>query len=230
MFGRQKVAMMVAEFLSAATLSMVVLALIARTNFPFFVAIASGLTVGLMAYLFNSHSNPAVTVGLWTMRKVQTLEAVVRVAMQMLGGVAAWQLSQYLVNSDLKNIAGDSFDWRILLAEALGAFVLGIGVAVAVKRAYEGARFAVTTGAALTLGILVASLASNALVNPAVAVGVHSWSWAYVLGPILGGVIGTSLYGVVFVEPATVAVQSVAVRKPATKKAVVKKPAARKRK
>lgn len=228
MFGRQKVAMLVAEFLSAATLSMIVLALVARTNFPFFLAAASGLTVGLMYYLFDSLTNPVVTAGMWVMRRVPTLEAVVRVAMQMLGGVAAWRLSEYLINSKLTNIAGSSFEWRVLLAEALGAFVLGLGIAVAVKRAYTGLRFAATMGMAMAVGVLVASLASNGLLNPSVAVGVQSWNWAYALGPVLGGIIGMSLYGVLFAEP--VVVKAAVSRKTTVRKTTVKKTVARKRK
>ena len=224
MFGRQKIAVLVAEFVSTTTLAMVALSMVGRTNFPLFLALASGLTVGLMGYLFGSHTNPVITLGLWTMRKVQTAEAAVRVAVQMLGGVAAWQLSEYLVNNDLKNIAGDAFDWRIVVAEALGAFVLGMGVAAAVSRGYEASRVAVATGAAWAIGVLVASMASNGLLNPAVAVGVQSWSWAYAIGPILGGVVGMSLYGLLFTEP--VVVKAAATRR----KAVVKKAAPRKRK
>ena len=231
MFGRQKVALIVAEFLGAATLSMVALALVARTNFPFFLAAAGGLTVAGMAFMFDAHSNPVVTVGLWTLRKVQTLEAVVRIVAQMLGGVAAWQLSEYLINSKLKSIAATSFDWRVLLAEALGALLLGMGVAYAVRRGFNGLRFASVMGVSYALGILVASLASNGLLNPAVAVGVQSWDWAYALGPVLGAVIGMSLYTVLFAET-VVAVPAVTVRKTTTtvKKTVTKKPAARKRK
>lgn len=204
MFGRRKVAILVAEFLSTVILSSVVLAMIGRTNFPFFAAVAAGSTVGLMAYLFGTHANPAITIGLWTMRKVPTIQGLVMIAAQMLGGLAAWQLSEYLLKSELKNIAGPSFDWRILLAEAIGTFVFGLGVAAAVSRAYQNERQSLIIGMSLFVGILVASLASNALLNPALALGLQSWSWAYVLGPILGSVLGMSTYGLVFAEPVTV--------------------------
>ncbi len=200
MFGRQKVALIVGEFLGAATLSIVVLSMIGRTSFPFFAAVAAAVAVGTMAYLFGADSNPAVTIGRWTMRKVQTTQAMVMIAAQMLGGLAAWKLAEYLLHTSIKNIAGASFDWRILIAEVLGTFVLGIGVAVATKRAYPPAQFAVTVGLALFLGILMASFASNGVLNPAVALGVQSWSWAYAVGPVLGAVAGMSFYGLVFVD------------------------------
>jgi glycerol uptake facilitator-like aquaporin len=233
MFGRDKVAMLVAEFLTATALAMVILTVIARVNFPLYPAIAGGLTLGVFNYLFGSHGNPVVTLGLWTMRKVETLNAALVVAFQMLGGFVAWQLSQYIVNSQLNSIANAAFDWRVLAAEAAGAFVFGMAIATTVGRNDTAERRAVVTGAALTIGVLVASLASNALLNPAVALGVKSWSWAYAAGPILGGVAGMTVYGLLYgdtgnaVKAALARNRKTVVKKPAAKK---KKPAARKRK
>lgn len=229
MFGREKIAMLVAEFLGAALLSTVTLAMLGRTSFPFFVAAAAGVAFGAMAYLFGAHSNPAVTIGLWTMRKVQSLQAVAMIAAQMLGGVAAWKLTEYLLDSGIKNIAGDSFDWRILLAEAIGAFVLGLGVAVASTRAYTGAQWANALGVSLFLGVLVATFASNGVLNPAVAVGVQSWNWAYALGPVLGGVVGMSFYGLLFVGWPVRRTRAAAVRaKASTRKTAARKTTTRK--
>ena len=45
MFGRKKIAMLVAEFVGTFTLSSVILAMIGRTTFPFFAALAAGLAV-----------------------------------------------------------------------------------------------------------------------------------------------------------------------------------------
>ncbi len=229
MFGRQKIAMLVAEFLSAAVLSTVVLAMIGRTSFPFFVAVASAVTLGTMAYLFGTHTNPALTIGLWTMRKIQTTQAVVVVTAQMLGGLAAWQLNEYLLNSELKSMAGDAFDWRILAAEALGAFVFGLGVAAAVSRAYDSAKLAVVMGLSLFLGTVVATMAANGLLNPSVALGVQSWSWTYALGPVLGVVVGMSLYGVLFAAQATKVARTAAGSRLTTKKSAAKKKTTRKR-
>jgi glycerol uptake facilitator-like aquaporin len=225
MFGREKVAMLVAEFLGASVLSTVTLSMLGRTSFPFFVAVAAGAALAAMGYLFGAQSNPAVTIGLWTMRKVQTTVAIAVIAAQMLGGVAAWQLNEYLLNSELKSMAS-SFDWRIFVAEAVGAVVLGLGVAVAVSRAYKEAAWAVVTGVSLSLGILVASMASNALLNPAVAVGVQSWSWTYALAPVLGTVAGMTAYGLLYMEwPVAKTKAATAKSKAPARKAVAKKPA-----
>ncbi len=222
MFGRQKIAILVAEFIGTGVLATVVLSMIGRTSFPFFAAVAVGVTVGTMSYLFGTHSNPAVTVGLWTMKKVKTTQAVVLIVAQMLGGLGAWRLNEYLLNSDLKSMAGETFDWRVLLAEALGAFIVGVAIAAAVSKGYDGAKRAVVTGLAFFLGVNVASMASNGLLNPAVALGVQSWSWAYTLGPVLGAIIGMSFYGLLFVDrPARVSKSKVSARS----RKSVKKPA-----
>ena len=227
MFGRDRVAMVVAEFLGTAALATVIMAMIGRTNFPFFSAAAAGVTVATFGYLFGAHSNPAVTVGQWAMRRVSTLDGILRVGAQVLGGFGAWRLMEYLFNSELTNLANPEFDWRILVAEGVGAVVLGLGVAAAVSRAYDNARQAVIGGVALAIGILVASLASNALVNPAVAVAVRSWSWAYAAGPIIGAVVGMMLYDLVYNE-ATWAKLRTAVTAPALRsQTVAKKPAAK---
>ena len=50
-------------------------------------------------------------------------------------------------------------------------------------------------GGSLLLGIAVAALlGSNGVLNPAVALGIGSFNVMYVLGPILGSVLGMQLY------------------------------------
>lgn len=202
MFGRQKIAALSAEFVGVAVLGLAVLAMAGRTSFPFFTAVVAGLTIGLMVlvlgHVSGAHLNPAITLALWTRRKIQTAQAVVYVGAQMLGGVAAWQLSEYLLNQPLRNSAGGGLDWRIFVAEALGGFVFATAVVAAVNRAYDGAKLAFVTGAGFTLAIVVASLASKGIVNPSLAVGIQAWNWSYALGPVLGAVVGMNTYGYLF--------------------------------
>jgi glycerol uptake facilitator-like aquaporin len=46
----------------------------------------------------GAHVNPAITFGTWTARRIGTLRAISYIAAQLLGGLAAWQLYQYLVD------------------------------------------------------------------------------------------------------------------------------------
>ncbi len=237
MFGRSKFAMIVAEFLGVASMITVILSISkSGVGFSLFIASGVGFAVFLMSLALagasNSHYNPAVTLGMWTTRKISTLDAVLYIAAQFLGALAAWQLYVYLVGQKLTNIAGNTFSWKVFVAEVVGAFVLTLGFAAAAYSGYRGLKYSATLGGAVFLGALIASVASNGLANPALALGVQSWSRAYVLGPLLGGVVGVNLYAYLFApasERPTYAVAT-ASRKTTTAKPVAKKKAAAKKK
>ncbi len=220
---RKNAATVVAELLGTAVLTMVVLAVTrSAVGVPYFVALGAGLTMAILVMLVGrtsgAHVNPAVTVGLWTARKIGTVWALVYVAAQFAGAAGAYALYNYLVPNGLQNIAGPNFEWTVLVAELVGAFVFTFGVAAAVSQGYEGGKWAATVGGALAVGIMVAGVASNALVNPAVALGVDSWSKAYVIGPLVGGVVGVNLYTLLFADRPGVVARTVAKAKRVTKK------------
>lgn len=202
MLKKGKVAALVAEFLGTAVLSLAVLSVVLRSSFPFFPAIAAGLAVGIMILVVGKasggHFNPAVTLGLWSVRKVQTAQALVYVAAQLLGGLAAWKLTEYLIGQSTEHIADWGLNKGVLVAELVGTFIFGFGVAAAVSGVYEGTKLATVIGGSLALGIFAASLGSNGIVNPAVAVALNSMSWAYAVGPLLGVVLGMWAHELMF--------------------------------
>lgn len=216
MFGRKKVAMLVAELLGAAILTTVTLA-VSRSNlgFPLFVAASVGFTFAVLVLMLSgisgAHINPIVTVGLWTLRKINTAQALVYVAAQMLGGLAAGRLFVYLTDQSLSNIAGSNFEWRVLVAELVGAFIFTFGVAAAVHQKYAGLRLATTVGGALFAGVVVAAVASNGLINPSVALGVQSVSRTYFAGPVIGAILGMNLYALLYVPATSVKTRKAAV-------------------
>lgn len=200
---RSRIAMLAAEFLGTAVLATVVINISrSQIGIGYFVAIGVGLALALLVLAFGktsgAHLNPAVTIGLWTLRKIQTVQAIAYIAMQMLGGLAAWQLANYFVGSEIRSIAGDSFEWKILVAEAVGAFVFTFAIAAATYQDLKSGQKAALIGGGLFLGIVVASIASNAVLNPAIALANQSWARAYIFGPIIGGVIGFNLYVLLF--------------------------------
>jgi glycerol uptake facilitator-like aquaporin len=233
--------MLVAEFLGTATLATVAINISrSQIGIGYFVAIGVGLALGLLVLALGptsgGHFNPAVTIGMWTLRKIQTVQAIAYLAMQMLGGLAAWQLANYFVGSEIQNIAGKSFSWKLLVAEAVGTFVFTFGIAAAVYRRYEGAKAAMLIGGSLFMGTIVASLASNAVLNPAIALANQSWGRAYIFGPIIGGVVGVNLYALLFADKVTVPGSSVSAVKVAdaapastSRATATRKPAAKKK-
>jgi glycerol uptake facilitator-like aquaporin len=210
MFGRDKVATLVAEFLGTGLLTLVILSVQRSTiGVPFFVALAAALaTATLMVALGRvtaTYFNPAVTLAMWTVRRVATLRAVVLIIVQLLGAWLAMYLYQYLTNQDLRDIGGD-FSSRVLVAEAVGGVVLGMGWATVAYHVFSNQAKAAVVAAAYMLGIILASSAAIGLVNPAVALGTRSWEWGtYILGPVLGVVIGANLYGLLFAPRTAVA-------------------------
>lgn len=198
--------MVVAEFLGTGILTLVVLGVSKSTiGIPYFVSIAAGLVLVAMtlalAAVSGAQFNPAITIGLWTVRKIKTLPAIVYVAAQLLGGGAAYLLFHYFIGQSWSN--SSHFDSKALVAEAVGTFIFSIAWAAAAYQKLETGKAAAAVGIGLTLGIIVASVASAGLLNPAVAWGTRNWVWgSYVLGPVLGSIVGFNLYGLLFAPAA----------------------------
>jgi len=222
MFGKSKLALVVAEFFGAATLTAVVLAISkSGVGFPYFIAIGMALAVAMMLLTVGSVKdvsfNPAITIGMWTARKIGTFNAVLAIAAQLLGALAAKETYEYLTEAPLRAAANSEFDIRVFAAEAIGTFVLGLAVAAAVYYVYDQSRTAAVVGGGLFLAIVLASVASNGLVNPAVALGVQSWNVAYALGPVVGAVLAVNLYALLFAPSGSFAIAGLISRPAAVK-------------
>jgi len=234
--------MLVSEFLGTGLLTLTVLAIThSQLSLAYFVATAAGLTVVLMTLALAGISgavfNPAMTLGLWTVRKLRTLQALSYIVVQLAGGAVAWWLFVYFTKLTGIHNSGH-FEARTLVAETVGTFVFAFAWASAIYQRFSLYAKAATIGGGLTAGALIASLGSAGVLNPAVALGLHQWGWGtYVLGPVLGAVIGFNLYNLLFVETelaeAEVARSSAVAAKPARatrKPAARKKPATRRKK
>lgn len=200
---RSKVAMLVAEFLGTGILATAVINVFrSQIGIGYFVAFSVAITLATLVLVLGptsgGHFNPAVTLGMWTLRKIQTIQALAFIAVQMLGGFAALRLAEYFTSQKLTNIAGNSFEWKILIAEAVGTAIFTFGIAAAVYQRFEGGRLATAIGASLFVGTIVASIASNAALNPAIALANNTWSWAYAVGPLAGAIVGMNLYALLF--------------------------------
>lgn len=205
MVGKRQVATLVAELLGTGILTLIILSVQRSTiGVPFFVATAAGLTLAMLVFALGrtsgGHFNPAITIGFWTLRKISTLQAILYIIVQFLGAVGAYYLYTYFVKNTLPDVGG-KFDAHILVAEAVGTALFGFGVAAAVYQGFSRAVTASFVGLSLMLGAIAASSASIGLLNPAVALGVKAWVvGTYVLGPIIGAVLGMNLYALLFNE------------------------------
>ncbi len=238
-FGKKEIAAYVAEFLGTGVLTLLILSVQRSTiGVPFFVAIAAGLAVVVMSFavarVSGGHFNPGLTIGMWTARKLSSVNTILYIAAQLLGALAAYYLYTYFVNNKLQAVGGH-YSGRILTAEIVGTAIFTFGWAAAMYQRYTAAVAASVAGLSLTLGIIAASSASLGLLNPAVALGVKAWVWGtYVLGPVVGGVIGVNLYNLVFADTPSTATAGVATASTASagpaKKAAPKKKSSRAKK
>jgi aquaporin Z len=239
MFGRNKVAMVAAEFLGTGVLTLVLISVQRSTiGIPYFVGLAAGLAAALLVLVFNRVSgaflNPALTLGMWTARRIKTVPALSFIAAQLLGGYAAGMLYRYFVGGTVAPISHD-FSSRVLVGEAVGAAIFALAAAAAVYGTLLESKKAALYGGGYALGIIAASAASAAVLNPAVALGANAWAWStYVLGPVLGAVIGVNLYGLLFAptaagtRAAVATASTTATASSTTRKTTKKAPAKRK--
>ena len=134
MLSKKQITAYVAEFFGTAILTYSILA-VSRSaeGEPYFVAIGVGATLAVLVMtigqISGAHVNPAVTIGLWTDRKIKSLDAVLYIVAQFIGAVATFKLYEYLVVQGVQSVAPASFDWKVLVAEILGTFVFTFGIA-----------------------------------------------------------------------------------------------------
>lgn len=215
MFTRNKVAAYVGELLGTGALTLVFLSIYhSNLALQYFVALAVGLAVVGLSFVFGGTGtttgavlNPAVTLGLWTIRKIKSVDAIIYIALQLVGAYLAYLLYTYFAKQTFPAIS-TGFMGRVLVAEALGTFILAFGWTAAYYRGLRGLSQSAVAGLSYFGGIIAASAAAYGFLNPAVALGMRSFEWGtYVLGPVLGALIGTNLYSLLFARPeATVTV------------------------
>ena len=188
------------------------------------VALAFGLTVLTMAYalghISGCHLNPAVSLGLFAGGRFRGTELLPYVAAQV-AGACAGAGTLYVIaigKADFEVSAGFASNGygahspggytllSCLLAEVvLTAFFLLIIAGATDRRAPQGLA-PVAIGFGLTLVHLVGIPITNTSVNPARSTGtaifVGGWAldqlWLFWLAPLLGGVIGGTVYRVLF--------------------------------
>ncbi|MDQ5912556.1 MAG: hypothetical protein QG568_771, partial [Patescibacteria group bacterium] len=149
-------------------------------------------------FISGAHVNPAVTLGLLSIKKIEWKEALVYIIAQFAG--AALSLILVRLHGTALPAISYTFSWTSIVAEAIGALIFTFGITSIVlasdsTKAESKAPFVI--GGSLTLGATIAAgLGSNAVLNPAVAFGIGSLGLAYVIGPIVGAVAGMWLFKV----------------------------------
>ncbi len=184
----------VAEAIATCVLTFAVGASIAG-SVPLPTPVIAALVLGVFVYtiggISGAHLNPAVTIGLASVGKIEGKEAAKYVAAQVLGALVAYGLLKWLVGTPSPAVVDTV---QVAVGELIGAFLLVFGVSAVVHGRVPEAASGLVIGSSLLIGILCAATLSNGVLNPAVAIGINSLSLFYIVAPILGGLLGAQTY------------------------------------
>lgn len=152
----------IAEVVGTFILTLV--ALLAIPTLPALGALFTGLALVVLVItigaISGAHVNPAVTIGLWSARRVKSILVPFYLVAQFLGAAAAAVVLSYVSNAtyglDFSGIG--SLNWGIFIVELIGAAVFVFGVTAATSRSDTSAsNKALGVGLSLTAGLLVAT-------------------------------------------------------------------------
>jgi MIP family channel proteins len=184
------------------------------------VALAHGLAIGIMVsamgHISGGHYNPAITIGVWVTKRLNTIDAILYWVAQLAGATAAAFLLKAIIPDDTwravalgtPELARDFPVWAGMALEAVTTFFLVLVVfatAIDEKGAFKAiAGFGI--GLTITIGILVAGPLTGGALNPARFFGpaLAATHWAHVgvywIGPLAGGFIAGLLYDTAFLK------------------------------
>jgi MIP family channel proteins len=173
-----------------------------------------GLVIMVMIYavghISGAHFNPAVTLGFAVGRHFPWPDVPRYWAAQLLGGVTASLLlrGMFGTTAHLGATLPVGSARRSFLLEAVLTFLLMFVItSVATDVRAVGQAAAIAIGGTIGLEALFAGPISGASMNPArsLAPALVSWTWAdqwlYVVGPMLGAVVGVMAYQLVRGDP-----------------------------
>jgi len=187
------------------------------------IALASGLVVAALGTAFAPVSggqfNPVITIGLWLVGRVRTIEGIRIVVAQVLGGVGAG----FALKFAFSGFDGGDTAWTIgsggtvavadglsqitaISIEALLTAVLVYTVLLATADARAPKLGALLVGGVVTANILIGGLLTGAAMNPArwfgpaLAFGDLNAAVVYIVGPLVGAVVAAITVRYLFAE------------------------------
>ena len=209
-----------AEFIGAFALIFIGAAAIIQTGGGNLVAIAiaHGLAIALLVsslgHISGGLFNPALTIGLWATRRLDTISTVAYIIAQLLGAVVAALALVLVFPEALRDavslgvpLLGRGIDFaQGVIIEAIATFFLMLAVfgTALDPRGPKLGGFGI--GLVLTMDILAVGTLTGAAMNPARTFGPAlvggEWSnhLVYWIGPIIGAVVAALVYHYLFAE------------------------------
>jgi aquaporin Z len=224
-----RVRIFVAEFLGTAVLVMggvgsAVLATTAPLSiYTLGVSLAFGFSLLIMVYAIGNvsgcHINPAVTAGLWALRRVRGADVPIYWAAQIAGGalgaliifgiatgIDGFDATNNFAQNGWGEFSPAGYDLgATVVVEIVFTAMLVFVVASTSHSKFPAAGAGIAIGLTLGLIHLVTIPVDNTSVNPArsfasaLFAGADAWEqlWAFIVFPLIGGVIGAGLWWIV---------------------------------
>ncbi len=182
------------------------------------IAVAHGLAIALLVsslgHISGGLFNPALTIGLWATRRLDTVTTVAYIIAQLLGAVVAALALVLLFPEALREavalgtpLLGRGIDFaQGVILEAIATFFLMLAVfgTALDPRGPKLGGFGI--GLIITMDILAIGTLTGAAMNPARTFGpaLVGGEWAdhlvYWIGPIIGAVVAALVYHYLFAE------------------------------
>jgi len=177
------------------------------------IAFAHGLAIGLLimaaGHISGGFFNPAVTIGMLVTRRIDPYNTVVYIIAQLLGAVAGTlfilaafpETMRDAVNLGVPAVGAGYSTGNALIAEIVTTFfLLFVIFGVAIDQRSAKAVGGLAIGLSISMGIFATGAISGAALNPArwfgpALVGGH-WgdAWIWIVGPIVGAVVGALIF------------------------------------
>ena len=161
----------------------------------------AGLTLGLFVYtighISGAHINPGVTIGVYSIGKISVQEGVRYIIGQFIGaGLAIFIVNAFLpeATSTITSIINPQNTIIVFMAEMIGMFFFTFGIASVIYGKIPKSLSGIVIGLSLILGITFATIASAGILNPAVAMGLGAFNIMYIVGPVIGSILGMNAY------------------------------------
>lgn len=177
------------------------------------ISLAHGLAIGLLVmaagHISGGFFNPAVTLGMLVTRRIDLYGAIVYIGAQLLGALAGTlfilatfpEAARNAVKLGVPAVGAGYSASNALVAEIVGTFFLLFvifGVAVDQRSAKGAGGLAI--GLSISMTIFATGAISGAALNPArwfgpaLVGGYWSDAWLWIVGPIVGAIVGALIF------------------------------------
>lgn len=171
--------------------------------------------VAALGHVSGAHFNPAITVAMLLGKHISGLGAVIYCVAQLVGGVLGgftvlWTTNDAVVDLGTPVIADEPVNVSVGGAIAIEAIVTMVVVLIVfgtiVDQRAPLSVYPFAIGLAITAGVMVSGPLAGGALNPVrgfgAAVAGGAWSgWpAWLIGPMVGGILAWALYHFVIVE------------------------------